>query len=155
MSIAVAWPATCGLSLLLALGALAAGQEPEAGDESAGASPASVWDGVYTVEQAERGAALYATGCGECHGAELAGDDMSPPLVGADFRSDWDGLSVGDLFERIRISMPDGDPKRMTSQEKADVLAFVFASNGFPAGETELASTARLLRPIAFVAIEP
>ena len=30
----------------------------------------SIWDGVFTVEQAERGAAAYKTACSECHGGD-------------------------------------------------------------------------------------
>ena len=117
------------------------------------AQPAqSVWDGIYTAEQAERGDSLYAKGCAECHGPDLAGDDMAPPLVGDDFLWDWNGLSVGDLFERLRVSMPDGDARSMTNQEKADVLAFVLLKNDFPVGETELANRTQALKPIAFEA---
>jgi len=33
-----------------------------------------------------------------------------PPLSGAQFLANWNGLTVGDLFERIRKSMPANDP---------------------------------------------
>lgn len=117
--------------------------------------PSSVWDGIYTEEQALRGEPLYATGCGECHGQGLQGDDMSPPLVGSDFLWDWNGLSVGDLFERLRISMPEGDPKSMTNQEKADVFAFMLLKNQFPVGEQELPDSTKALREIALEAVQP
>ena len=42
----------------------------------------SVWDGVYTEEQARRGAALYGQECASCHGATLTGGESAPPLVG-------------------------------------------------------------------------
>ena len=45
----------------------------------------SVWDGVYTDEQAKRGAPLYSQYCASCHGAELTGGEMAPALVGSDF----------------------------------------------------------------------
>src|SRR5882762_5843062 len=66
----------------------------------------SVWDGVYTQEQAERGHSLYNRHCASCHGDELAGGDVPPPLAGSGFLANWNGLTVGDLFERIRRSMP-------------------------------------------------
>src|SRR6185369_14585331 len=66
----------------------------------------SVWDGVYTSAQAERGAALYANNCASCHGSALGGGESAPPLTGGEFSSNWYGLTVGDLFERIRITMP-------------------------------------------------
>jgi len=36
-------------------------------------SERSVWDGVYTAEQAKRGEALYANNCASCHGSALGG----------------------------------------------------------------------------------
>ena len=125
------------------------------GKETSGEAPTSVWDGIYTEEQAQRGEPLYAKGCAECHGIELEGDDMSPPLVGSDFLWDWSGLTVGDLFERLKISMPEGDPRSMTTQEKADVLAFMLLKNDFPVGDKELASSTQALRPIVFEAVKP
>jgi quinoprotein glucose dehydrogenase len=115
----------------------------------------SVWDGAYTEEQAERGKVAYDEGCAECHGAELEGDDMSPPLMGSDFLWDWNGLSLGDLFERIRLSMPDGDAKGMSDQEKADSLAYMLQQNGMPPGDTELPAKAAPIRAVSFDAVSP
>lgn len=137
--------------IVLSFGLTASGSPIKTSEEAA----TSVWDGVYTVEQAERGEPLYESGCAECHGPSLGGDDMSPPLVGSDFLWDWNGLSVGDLFERLRLSMPDGKPRSMTNQEKADVLAFMLLKNEFPAGNNELESSTRALSPIAFEAVKP
>ena len=117
--------------------------------------PATVWDGVYTQEQADRGKVFYEQGCAECHGPALEGDDMSSPLVGSDFLYAWDGLTLGDLFERIRISMPDGKANTMTRQEKADVVAYVLMKNEMSPGEEELAPRASDLKPIGFTATKP
>ena len=112
----------------------------------------SVWDGVYTEEQANRGKQGYADQCASCHGPELTGGEMAPALSGGDFMSDWDGLTVGDLFERIRISMPQNAPGSLSGQQNADILAFVLASNKFPSGSTELAKEAMILKTIKFEA---
>ena len=117
--------------------------------------PGTVWDGAYTEEQAKRGKLAYEQGCAECHGPALEGDDMSPPLVGSDFLWAWDGLSLGDLFERIRISMPDGKANSMSRQEKADSLAYLLMMNEMPPGDEELAPQAANLNPIAFKALKP
>src|SRR5229473_541447 len=77
----------------------------------------SIWDGVYTEEQARRGEPLYTATCGSCHGPDLSGGEMAPSLTGGDFRSDWDGLSVGDLFERTRVSMPQNNPGSLSRQQ--------------------------------------
>ena len=146
-----------GLALLCVLAPLLGqeGQEGGEGGAASGNAKASVWDGVYTTGQAERGAPLYAERCSECHGEGLQGDDVSPPLIGGDFLWDWNGLSVGDLFERIVISMPEEDPRSMSAQQKADVLAFVLQRNEIPAGDAELASTKKELSPIRIDAVRP
>jgi quinoprotein glucose dehydrogenase len=108
----------------------------------------SVWDGVYTEEQATRGKTGYAEQCASCHGPELTGGEMAPALAGGEFLAGWDGLTVGDLFERIRISMPQNAPGSLSGQQNADILAFVLASNKFPAGTAELSKEAMILKTI-------
>ena len=112
----------------------------------------SVWDGVYTEEQANRGKQGYSEQCASCHGPELTGGEMAPALSGGEFMAGWDGLTVGDLFERIRISMPQNSPGSLSGAQNADILAFVLASNKFPAGQAELGKDAMILKTIKFEA---
>jgi len=115
----------------------------------------SVWDGVYAEAQATRGKALYSTECASCHGAELTGGEMAPGLAGGEFISGWDGLTVGDLFERIRISMPQNAPGSLSGQQNADILAFVLSVNKFPAGAEDLPKEAGILKQIKFEGKKP
>jgi mono/diheme cytochrome c family protein len=115
----------------------------------------TVWNGVYTEAQSKRGEATYTDMCGSCHGAELEGLDMSPPLSGATFGSNWNELTMGDLAERIRISMPADRPGTMTRAQVADVMAFILKANHFPAGGTELPQEVPLLKQIKIVAEKP
>lgn len=115
----------------------------------------SIWDGIYTEEQSTRGKALYSQECASCHGGELTGGEMAPPLAGGEFLAGWDGLTVGDLFERIRISMPQNNPGSLSGQQNADVLAFMFSSNKFPAGTTEMPKEAGILKQIKFEVKKP
>ena len=115
----------------------------------------SVWDGVYTEDQAKRGAPLYSEFCASCHGPELMGGEMAPPLASGDFQSGWDGLTVGDLFERIRISMPQNAPGSLSGQQNADILSFMFSANKFPTGATELSNQAMMLKAIKFESKKP
>ena len=108
----------------------------------------TVWDGVYTEEQAERGAAAYKLACSECHGADLAGDGFAPALTGSEFAGNWNELSVGDLFERMRISMPPSGPGTVSPAQKADIVAFVMKFNKYPAGQTELEPKTEALKLI-------
>src|SRR5689334_7822726 len=77
----------------------------------------SVWDGVYTVAQAERGAEAYAARCAECHGSDLSGTGEAPALASPEFLSHFDGRSVGDLFDRTRNTMPNNAPGSLSRNE--------------------------------------
>lgn len=116
--------------------------------DQAPATTKSVLDGVYTEAQAQRGAATYAASCSSCHGTDLAGDGFAPPLSGAEFSSNWNDLTVGDLFERMRISMPPEGPSTVTPAAKADILAHVLNMNKYPAGQTELEPKTEVLKQI-------
>jgi S-disulfanyl-L-cysteine oxidoreductase SoxD len=115
----------------------------------------SIWEGIYSEEQATRGQGLYSQECSSCHGGELTGGEMAPPLAGGEFMAGWDGLTVGDLFERIRISMPQNAPGSLSGQQNADILAFVFKANKFPAGTTEMPKEAGILKQIKFEVKKP
>jgi mono/diheme cytochrome c family protein len=108
----------------------------------------SVWDGVYTAPQAERGKALYAASCAMCHGASLSGSDMSPALSGGGFLANWTGQSVGDLFARTRTTMPQSNPGSLGGATVADITAYLLSSNQFPAGAAELPRDAQILQQI-------
>jgi S-disulfanyl-L-cysteine oxidoreductase SoxD len=115
----------------------------------------SVWQGIYTSEQADRGAGVYAQRCGACHGAALNGTGEAPPLIGGEFVSHWDTLTVGDLYDRVRTTMPQNDPMSMTRDEYADVLAFLLKTNGFPAGAQPLDKRSEVLATIDITAEKP
>ena len=115
----------------------------------------SVWDGVYTQEQAKRGAALYAEHCGSCHGGSLAGVESTPALAGVEFGSNWHGLTLGDLFERIRMSMPAEDPGKLSAQQKVDIVAHILNVGKFPAGPADLPRDAQVLTQIRYESTKP
>lgn len=108
----------------------------------------SVWDGVFTEEQAKRGELAYTDTCSSCHGGDLGGDGFAPALAGAEFSGNWNDLSVGDFYERIRISMPPTGPDTVTNAQKADIVAHIFNVNTYPAGKTELEPKADVLKTI-------
>jgi len=115
----------------------------------------SVWDGVYTEEQAKRGEPVYQKECASCHGALLTGGESSPPLTGGTFLSNWNGLTLGDLFDRIRKTMPQSAPGKLTRPQVADTLAFILSVNKFPAGKTELYKQSEMLKEIRFDSTKP
>jgi len=121
--------------LLLALVALA--EEPDAG-------ATSVWSGVYSEAQAQRGAAIYPSICGRCHGYKLDGAPDDPdmfstlPIAGPKFLRNWNGNSLGALFEYTRTTMPEINPGSLSDQEFVAVIAYMLSVTGMPAGAIEL-----------------
>ena len=127
----------CLLFAPLLTTALAVAQEPAA---------RSVWQGVYTAAQSERGRSVYQQSCGQCHGETLGGD-IGPTLSGP-FWSIWEGRSAADLYKSIRTTMPADAPESLKAQEYADLIAFLFSVNKFPAGEKELPADSAALEAI-------
>ena len=114
----------------------------------------TVWDGVYSDAQAKRGAALFADKCSMCHGADLSGGD-APSLAGAEFSGNWDDLSLGDLFERIRVGMPQDNPQSLTRDQVSDLMALILRANKIPAGQADLPAQADALKGIKYKANKP
>jgi|tagenome__1003787_1003787.scaffolds.fasta_scaffold19256542_1 mono/diheme cytochrome c family protein len=113
------------------------------------------WDGVYTADQAKRGEGLYSQYCASCHGPDLTGGEMAPGLTGGEFQSNWNDLSLGELFERMRISMPQNAPGTLSRQQNADILSYVLFKGNYPAGMTELPTQTEVLSTIKFVSAKP
>ena len=118
-------------------------------------TPKSQWDRVYSLPQAKRGETLYVQACAACHAVDLTGGEIAPALTGGDFAATWNELTLGDLFERIRVSMPQNDPTSLSRAQKADILAYVLSKGGYPDGEAELPSQTEVLRTINFLAMKP
>jgi mono/diheme cytochrome c family protein len=115
-------------------------------------SARSVWDGVYSAAQAAKGEGLYKFECSSCHGDDLQGSGPMPGLSGEDFRKEWDGQSVGDLFSRIQTTMPGDKPGKLTPDVNASIVAFLLKSNGYPAGKADLKGDNAVLDKIRFLA---
>jgi cytochrome c5 len=100
----------------------------------------SVWDGVYTDDQARRGEAHYARSCESCHGADLSGNpvDEIPALAWDAFLLHWNDKSIKDLYDAIKRSMPQDKPGSLNARAYVDVIAYVLQVNKFPSGAREL-----------------
>ncbi len=80
---------------------------------------------------------------------------MAPPLTGGEFMSNWNGLTVGDLFDRIRTTMPADRPGRLNREKNADILAHILSMNQFPAGSMELSRQSEALKEIRIESVKP
>ena len=115
----------------------------------------SQWDAVFNEEQAKRGEPLYGQHCSSCHGPDLGGGEMAPGLVGGDFSSNWNDPSLGQLFDRMRTSMPQNNPGGLSRQQNADILAFILSKGSAPVGKTELPTQSEVLNTIKYLAMNP
>ena len=121
-----------------------------------GTASRSVWDGVYTDQQAQRGETPYHDYCADCHGDDLEGDAEAPALSGAMFQTNWDGLPLGSLFQRIRRDMPlNKYVGALSPSVNADILAYILKVNRFPEGSAELSHAAEILNQIRFESVIP
>ncbi len=105
-----------------------------------GADRGSVFDGIYTEEQAARGMSLYKESCEECHLTDLMGDSSisAPPLAGAMFHFQYDEQPLAKLFIGMRDTMPQEAPASLSGQAYADLMAYILQANEFPSGDDEL-----------------
>ena len=111
----------------------------------------SVWSGVYTSAQAERGRSTFETSCAGCHRPDLSGRGPAiPALRGESFTGERHGTSVGELYERVRTTMPPGRPASLSPEAYADVVAYLLSANAFPPGTSELPPHEESLHGIVF-----
>ena len=127
---------------VVAFGVVAAAQEPPGRQ--------SVWDGVYTDDQARRGESQYSRNCEACHGADLSGDIVKevPSLVFDAFLLQWSDRTVKDLFDAVKRSMPRDNPGGLNARAYVDVIAYILQSNKIPSGSRELSLNADALAQI-------
>jgi S-disulfanyl-L-cysteine oxidoreductase SoxD len=116
----------------------------------------TVWDGVYSTAQAQRGAKLFADQCSTCHGVEMKGGPGIPGLVGPEFQFSWNKKPVGGVFDYVKMFMPPGQAGTLSDAQYADIVAAILQGNGFPSTEsTELPANKAELDSITFLSTKP
>jgi mono/diheme cytochrome c family protein len=127
-----------------------------AGAAATGAQqPRTVWDSIYTDEQAARGETLYLERCGTCHGDALGGVESAPALTGSTFYSNWEGEMLEALFDRMRTTMPLDKPGSLSRAQNADILAHMLKVGGYPAGTMPLDGQAGALSSVTIRMYKP
>jgi cytochrome c553 len=119
------------------------------------AADRTVWDGVYTEEQAARGQVDYMKSCASCHAADLRGTNTAPSLVEESFAFLYGDTTVGELYGRIRMLMPSDRPGSLSSQSYRDIVSFILQSNKYPPGDKELEADPETLRQILITSKRP
>jgi cytochrome c len=116
----------------------------------------TVWDGVYTAAQAERGQAAFVKSCGGCHRDDMSGgDDSEPPLRGSHFTDKWEGASVAEIYDFVANNMPKSKPGSLPLDTCIDIVSFILKSNDMPPGQSELTTDIEKLNQIVFTAKRP
>ena len=114
--------------LIVLMGAASA----SAAQEKPGQDPQSTLGGVFTEKQASRGEAHFRSVCANCHGIR----EFTSPGI---FRA-WSGRPIRELLEMVASLMPDDNPGGLERQVYVDVMAYLLAENGYPAGDNDLPS---------------
>ena len=87
-------------------------------------------NGVYTQEQAEAGAATFASVCLSCH-------DVSR-FSGNAFRDRWEARTVADLWGFLESAEPGAIHGSYPGDHYIGLIAYTLQLNSLPAGNTEL-----------------
>ncbi|MGE3403234.1 MAG: c-type cytochrome [Vicinamibacterales bacterium] len=140
---------------LIAIGAAAYVAVVVAGTNASGQTK-TVWDGVYTAAQAERGNTLYQENCAACHGAEYTAGAGAPSLAGPEFQFSWNKKPAGELFDYMKSFMPPGQPGALTDQQYSEIVAALLRANKFPESPAaELPATKAELDTITILTTKP
>jgi len=123
--------------------------EAEASDEATG--EATIFDGVYTEEQAARGKGFFESDCASCHANSARGSSAAPGLIGFTFDKKYADQPLFNYFDFMRANMPPGNAGWFIDQQYADITAYLLSLHGAPAGDTELEGTEEALSAIMIV----
>ena len=93
--------------------------------------------GFFSSAQLSQGRWEYSQKCSVCHGAQLQGGG-APALKGSEFSALWNGKTLKDFYDYVQANMPLGQGAALKGQEYADIVAYILAQVGLPAGNEKL-----------------
>jgi S-disulfanyl-L-cysteine oxidoreductase SoxD len=134
---------TLVIAFMIAAARVAAAQAPNA----ASAPAQSTLRGAYTEAQAAQGEAAYRANCTSCHATSAHTGDA--------FTRAWHGRTAFDLFELIRTTMPIDNPGRLSREDYASIVAYLFKLNRLPPGDRPLPADDEGLKQVRIEAKPP
>lgn len=96
--------------------------------------------GSYTQGQATLGETVYRSYCASCHETSFHTDEQ--------FRFNWFGRTVYDLFKILKTTMPEDNIGGLSDDDYTRVIAYILRLNGFPAGADSLRADSLEMRRI-------
>ena len=93
--------------------------------------------GWFTPDQANQGRWTYAQRCATCHGANLEGAG-APALKGTAFNAQWNGKTLHEFYQYVHSQMPLGAAGNLKGQDYVNIVAYILAQSGVPAGNQKL-----------------
>lgn len=136
---------------------LAPAPEPTASDVDAVAAQIAggeltIWDGVYTEQQAAAGKPVYTQSCQTCHGITGRGGPGTPGVTGANLNRIWADTTLDGYYSFAYGNMPPGAAGKVGSaQDYANVIAYILQMHGAPAGDVMLTPNLDQLANIVIV----
>lgn len=101
--------------------------------------PLTIWDGVFTAEQAEAGKGLYTQSCQTCHGPTGRGGPGTPPVTGSALNTKWADIPLLDYYLFAHGNMPPGAGGSVGStQDYVNIVAYILSMHGAEPGEVML-----------------
>jgi mono/diheme cytochrome c family protein len=113
---------------------------------AAPATPSAITDarssmsGAYSAQQAKLGGDIFIGICVGCH--TLASQ------TGSEFKSRWEGHSLFDLLTFVGQEMPKDDPGSLSTDEAAQVVAYLLKANGMPPSDADMPKDDAVLKKI-------
>jgi len=149
------WRAYCVSALILTIvgGIAVSAKQTHTSDTSSKVENRTIWDRVFSEDQANRGKSGYVTACGYCHMDDLSGGGgdepgLSPPgLAGSVFLERWRDASVAELAGTIAATMPFERPK-LELETYVDIVAYLLKVNGAQPGDEQLPLDGEILNTI-------
>jgi hypothetical protein len=111
----------------------------------------TVWAGVYSADQADRGKQTAAQLCGRCHGADLKGGQAAHGLTGRIFFDRWNNLRLLDVTAYIQAAMPHEHEFVIPADSTRDIVGFMLRESGVPAGREPMPKDVNVLGDILIV----
>lgn len=127
--------ATAGLAFCSAVIVKGAAQSAPAA-----AAPKTTLGGVYSQAQADKGEEMYYGVCIACHPKGY--------YTGANFKKNWSGRPLSDLYDWVKTKMPKNDPGSLTPAQSVQVMAYILQENKMPVGKAPMPTDRAILKGI-------